>query len=441
MMLVWSPIYFCGFLGLNIPEYAINTIYFTQREQTMGFSVLPTSVGGVSLNSLASPLAALLNSSTNVSNLTWPSDLGSNPAMGHAVVFQTFDRKTQVSQNITTAATGLAQQAVTAYNSAQNGANIISTAATLVENAAKTAGPAALGLIQAAQYQTQAKGSALSTVSLFMPENVSVSYNSNYSDVSMTQELGLPGIIGNAISDYNKAGLKNMATPYATALGTQIAGNLLQKIGVGADVGTSLLQSQGITVNPQMQLIYRGINLREFQLEFLLTPKSSQEAQTIKNICDTFTYYSLPGIAGAQDGLSGQYLTPPQIWSVQFLFLGQNNVIGNVSNVISSALTNSGLGFLTSNSNISNGNPAKTFMVNDCVLESVDVNYTPNGWATYNDGYPVQTLLTLRFKETQMLTKNYFNGSSIQSNYNNQQAQNSPVNLGTVTGADLSQAY
>jgi hypothetical protein len=59
--------------------------------------------------------------------------------------------------------------------------------------------------------------------------------------------------------------------------------------------------------------------------------------------------------------------------------------------------------------------------VNDCFLADVNVDYAPNGWAAYNDGYPVQTKLTLTFKETTMITKNQFRGSAVAANYNNTQ--------------------
>ena len=97
------------------------------------------------------------------------------------------------------------------------------------------------------------------------------------------------------------------------------------------------------------------------------------------------------------------------MFRVSFKFLGKNDVLGSVSSVFSSALSNSGLGFLnTTNptSSISNGVEAKVMTVSDCVLENVVVDYAPNGWAAYNDGYPIQTTLTLQFKELQMPTKN-----------------------------------
>jgi hypothetical protein len=366
----------------------------------MGISVLPTNLGGVNLNSVTGPLASLFSSSNQVNNLVWPSDLGSNPAMGHAVQISCCDWTTALAGNI---------------NNLLGGGNI---------------GPAVLGLFQGPQYKQTIKNNPLATISLYMPENLTVNYNSNYSDVSITEEFGLAGQLGNAASDALTKNYKDLVNTYGVGLASTLAGKAAAAFGGGENIGALLQGAAGITTNPQTQLLYRGVNLRTFQLEFLMTPKTSAEAQTIKNICDTFAFYSLPGIAGAATGNSGQYLTAPQIFTVQFKFLGTNTIAGTLANVITNALNSSGLGFLTQASaqsqtgSIKNAPDAKTFTVNDCVLEDVTVNYAPNGWAAYNDGYPVQTSLTLQFKETTMLTKEQFKQSQIVANYANSQVAN-----------------
>ena len=39
-----------------------------------------------------------------------------------------------------------------------------------------------------------------------------------------------------------------------------------------------------------------------------------------------------------------------------------------------------------------------------CAITNVDVNYTPDGaWATYGDGTPVATTLSLSLQETKLL--------------------------------------
>lgn len=381
----------------------------------MGFSVIPKSVGGVSVNSALGPLAALFRND-KIDNLVFPSDLGSNPAMGHAVVFQAYDRTTKIEQQ--------AKQIPQVFNDEikkfQSATDIFASAKALFNapgralvETVKTAG----NFFTAPSYNPVRGSEVLSTISLFMPESIGVNYNSSYNEISMTETLGIPGIIGNAISDMSEVGLKNMVTPYAVGALGGIAGRLAPAIGARSEVGQAITQAFGIVTNPQTQLLYHGVSLREFQLEFILTPKSANEAEKVKQICDSFAFYSLPNIAGGQTGTSGQYLNPPQLFSIQFRFLGANDIVGNISNVISSALTNSGLGFFTSGSKITNGTEAKLFTVRDCVLENVSVDYTPNGFATYNDGYPVQTRLTLSFKETQMITKEHFAGTAISNNY------------------------
>jgi hypothetical protein len=222
--------------------------------------------------------------------------------------------------------------------------------------------------------------------------------------------------------------------PYAIAAGAFVGNKISSVLGGTGQLGSLAAQGAGVFVNPQMQLLYKGIALRTFQLEFLMTPKSPAEAKTIQNVCDTLTFYSLPGKAGGQVGKSGQFLTPPQIFSIDFKFLGG----GLISNIFNTALTNSGLGFLNeaSTSTISSANPAKLFKINDCVLEDVSVDYAPNGWSAYKDGYPVQTRLTLQFKEMTMLTKDQFKGSQIAANYDNIHGDNlGDTGAGTTTNS------
>jgi hypothetical protein len=403
----------------------------------MGFSVLPTNIGGFSLSGIAGPLASLLAPDQQLNNLYYPSDLGSNPAMGHAVIIQAYDYTTGLTDALSNVSlSGLEKSigaATTAFTSKGGGINGLEAAFDTLKNSSGVNGVvnAAVAVASAPSYAPLRKTPPVASVSLFMPENLNVSYNSSYSQVSITKELGIGSYFGSAYSDIKNKGLsKNTMTPYAAALGAEALNTVAAKLpgGTGSDIGALALQGAGIYTNPQIQLLYQGTAPREFTLEFLLTPKTSAEAQTIKNICDTFAFYSLPGVSGGQNGQPGQFLTPPQVFTVQFKFLGDNSISGVLSNVITKALNSSGLGFLTQLDNpgdtIKSAPPAKVMTVNDCFLSDVNVDYAPNGWAAYNDGHPVQTKLTLTFKETTMITKNQFKGSSVAANYNTQQAIN-----------------
>lgn len=416
----------------------------------MGFQILPNSLNslgaGSGLSQLTGPLSSLFNSST-IKNLVYPSDLASNPTMCHAVQFSIYDYTTGFEQTVNTgvntvsqafSASGLENISNTIKNEANLQGSRLATINENITNGAitKTQGavalaaaaeggaeffinkviPSAVKTFQATTYRPKTKGSALANISLYMPDNLHAAHSANYNEVNFTDAVGPAGILANAYADIkDKGSFSNMMNYLpSSGIGKTALGNLAGTVGAKlggqkAELSSIAKNALGIFTNPQIQLIYKGINLREFTLSFIFTPKSSQEAETTKNIIDTFTFYSVPGLGSAAiDGQPGQYLTPPQLFQVKFVFLGQNGIGGSISNVFSSALSNLGLGsLLTSDptNTITNGSSAKVMTIQECVLESVNVDYAPNGWAAFNDGYPIQTTLSLTFKETQILTK------------------------------------
>ena len=149
-------------------------------------------------------------------------------------------------------------------------------------------------------------------------------------------------------------------------------GNLLSA-GISATQSSAaklLLRSQGLAINPNQQLMFDGIDFRTYQMAFTFTPYTRQEAETVKEIIKKFKYHAAPQITTAG---AGMFFIPPSTFDVSFLFNGKTN--RNINKVAES------------------------------VLESVDVNYAPNGWAAHDDGAPVQTTLTLSFREMQLIDK------------------------------------
>ena len=47
--------------------------------------------------------------------------------------------------------------------------------------------------------------------------------------------------------------------------------------------------------------------------------------------------------------------------------------------------------------------------IKESVITSIDVNYSPNGWAAHDDGTPVQTTMTVQFKEIELVDRNAVN--------------------------------
>ena len=396
----------------------------------MAIISIPTSIGGVSIpGALASgPLASLINKATGGSQsqiLQYPSDLMNSPSKGHAVFFTIKD---VVPLSLTeTSAFNLLSGSVNAAGTALGnaaGARTQTSGDILTKVKAGTSELVgsisgsfnSLKSVETIQSILKPKTTnILATIALYMPDTLSMSYSSDYEGFSLTSDLGAAGRIAQTGLDMAQAaksgaGWDKVAKNLVNGPGSsELAGKALGALDVsnGADY---LLKAAGYAVNP-----YRGVALREFQLDFLFSPKSQQEATTVNTIISTFKYHFLPDLRGAAGGDEGQYFTMPSIFNIQFKFVGADDTI---SSVISNVLGNLGpLGsaispILPSGSGNQKENPY-LFKVGDCVLESIDVDYAPNGWASHTDGAPVQTKLSLKFKEMDIMTRKSFDTGSV----------------------------
>ena len=378
--------------------------------------IFPLTIGGVSppLNLLSSIFS---KNPAGSKYLSYPLDLGSNPTFAHAVQFSVYDYSYPLVDK-TEAFVKSVDQTVNGVNS--NGGKIKEQDLSKLSSSLKNF---SVGAVVGQSYKATALGAPLSVLSLYMPDTLNTTYDSNYTSISMYDTLGVANLIANTLTD-KKLGNFDFGNKETRAnfLGSQnikeitslLAGKLAGAAGLqGGDLTGALRQVFGQIPNPQIQLTYKGIDLRQFQFEFIFTPISSQEAATVDAIIRKFTYYSVPDLIGTDS--TGQYLKPPQIFKINFAYTGGNGAVNAISNVFQNTLTNilgsqlsgalSPSGLNTTQPDAGSLNGAKLFTIGDCVLTNVNVDYAPNGWAAYSDGYPVQTRLTLQFKEMDIVTK------------------------------------
>jgi hypothetical protein len=188
-------------------------------------------------------------------------------------------------------------------------------------------------------------GNAADVITLYMPDNAESNYHSKYGEIGLGAAIGSIPVLG--------------AIPNALQ-------NLLQ-----TNVAKVAMQRMGYVFNDQEQVMFEGIDFRTFSMSFTLTPFSRAEAAEITNIIKTFRKNAAPKIT---TGGAGFFMIPPSIFQIQFLY-----------------------------NNAENPNINK---VKKCVLMDVNVNYAPNGtWSTHDDGSPVQTSLTLSFKEIELVDR------------------------------------
>jgi len=187
------------------------------------------------------------------------------------------------------------------------------------------------------------------TIALYMPDTVNVQYTPQYNN------LGLRNTLIKTIGIFNKTGKKAQDTITAA---------------IQSDVTRLALATQGLALNPVNQLLFDTIDFRTYQLAFTFTPYSQQEAEDVKQIIKLFKEAALPKIT---DAAFGMFFIPPSTFNIDFLYNGK---------------TNTGISRVT-----------------ESVIESIDVNYAPNGWSAHTDGAPVQTTLTMNFKEIELVDK------------------------------------
>ena len=187
-------------------------------------------------------------------------------------------------------------------------------------------------------------------ISLYIPDSVTFDYSAQYGEIVLN-----PLAEGNALTSL--PGLVGAAAKAVASVG-------------GNDVTKLFLKAQGLAINPNQQVMFDSIPLREFSFEFIFMPKSKQETDDVKQIIKAFKEFSRPRTV---EGTYGMIFVPPSIFEIDFRFLnGRNQYVNKVA---------------------------------DSVCTNVEIDYTPNGWSTHQDGSPVNIKMKLQFKELSLIDR------------------------------------
>ena len=205
-------------------------------------------------------------------------------------------------------------------------------------------------------------------IAMTMPENLSVSYQNNFDQLSLTSALNGFGLAAQALSSTDGRG--ENANPFiAEAAGRAISGFTedFRRLGLFATTGR--------TVNPQLELIYNSPALRQFVLDFRLIPRNAEESSVIGTILQVLKLQAAPQIS---PDTSGRYFIPPSQFQLEF-YDGVNHTTPNQ--------------FL--------------FKTKKCVLEDISIDYSGSGsFTTFYTGAPVEIRLSLKFTETVIIDQN-----------------------------------
>ena len=219
------------------------------------------------------------------------------------------------------------------------------------------------------------------SIALYMPNTLNFTHNQGYSDISLGGEmLSTLGAIGKTLLggeiDPRQRG-RNLS-PFVLQKMTQVAGALTNSPNSAAAIFAG---ATGLSQNPQLELIYTSPSFRSFRFSFMFYPRSEQEAEEIQKMIARLKFHQAPEI---KNGTGGYFLVPPSEFDIEFYYNGQIN-----RNIPS---------------------------ISTCVLESIDMDYAPNGFHTFETpgdnsprvggtGMPTAIRMDLSFKETEIMTK------------------------------------
>lgn len=215
-------------------------------------------------------------------------------------------------------------------------------------------------------------------MALPIPNDVSFSHTANY-------QLAGSGVLGTLLKTFTTEGAEAMGKAALEQVLTQTAPNFLLSAGAGA-LGAVGLNSApaadliaiknkilGIAQNERKEQVFKSMEPRTFQFSWLLIPRTEQESQTIENIVKFFKYNQYPEIPADSNGLN--VIIPNEV-DIEF-----HNMDGEMKTGISKIST--------------------------CVIDTVNVSYTPLGkWIAFDGtNNPVAIQLSIVFKEIEPLTR------------------------------------
>ena len=223
------------------------------------------------------------------------------------------------------------------------------------------------------------------TIALYMPPTVTVKYGSRWGaqTVGMMAQLGHDALkafsgengadVAAGMLDKAGAGLKNLAL------------SALDTVAPGAKTLAAI--ETGKIVTDRLELMFEGIDRRQFSYEFTFIPRSEVEARIIDEIVFAFKYHMASNLV---KGTGGKEYTIPDVFDIKYMYHGGENSFLN--------------------------------KVSTCALESVEVTYGGEKYQTYplagkggassstgqlpGTGTPPQsTKITLGFTELELITK------------------------------------
>jgi hypothetical protein len=347
------------------------------------------------------PLNDIVSSEYQTDILKYPIDIGTSYDKGHYMVIY-INQQEKTAQEFRRKSSSVDDPTVLRVSreiGLRRGATNISQVGGVALGAGRELGQRA-NIQGGAETEKKLQGNILRRISrttdaiaLYMPDTLNFTYNQSYSDVSSFDALGKFGTLAAGAASFldniNSRGAQPNQTTNLSAFALQLARDT-NAFGLGG-AATLGLAAFGVASNPGLELLYTSPSFRSFRFDFMFYPRSQREAKEVMNIIKKLKFHQAPEIASRT---GGRFLIPPSEFDIEFFYNGKENP--NIPKV------------------------------STCVLEQIDVDYAPNGFSAYEvptkfepelggTGTPTGIRLSLQFKETQIVTKEFLKEESQQS--------------------------
>ena len=180
-------------------------------------------------------------------------------------------------------------------------------------------------------------------------------------------QVGVAGVALKTLLEGFGAGAKEAGELFKSAAKNPdikaAAANLITSSLIGVDNNELLARGEGVIVNNNLELLFKGPTLRPFTFQFIFSPRDRGEAVQVQKIIRCFKQSS-----AVQRTPGGIFLAAPNTYRLQFL----------------------------------NGSAPHKFLprIKECALLSVSINYMPeNSYMTYEDSSMVAYSVNLAFQE------------------------------------------
>jgi len=176
------------------------------------------------------------------------------------------------------------------------------------------------------------------------------------------------GMIGKMSKlDLGGAGKEAMAQIQSSLkqAGLELTSNDITSYFAGQAVGANIFtRSTGKVINPNLELLFRGPQLRTFNYSYRFTPREEKESKVIKQIIRHFKKHM-----AARRNDVGLFLKTPYVFKLTYVYSqgGQHPFLNKIK---------------------------------PCALTNFNVDYTPDGsYATYTDGSMTSYTVSMQFSE------------------------------------------